>query len=133
MVRATGIITSVHIEKWAGYVLTDKGNKYEWRFDGTRDCCEDFEVEMDCYSIEQEDLIGSKIKSINIETFKESYPILNYEPPYNDPTVHYYYGAVILQLQFGKYIVNYYNGHNGYYCHNLDIIVNGKIKMNVAL
>lgn len=91
-------------------IKTDVG-EIKWSFDDRQRCCEKFGVEL---SQPLEDLVGKRFINVDFDCYN-----LN--------------AILTLRLEDGDWTANFYNRHNGYYAHNLDIIIDGKTKWNISL
>lgn len=104
----------------------------EWRYESGSKCCERFGVKM---SHPTEWLIGKKFKNV---TFDDSTLVIHLEM---DDLRQYLQdllqsGHKITEenlTNFDKWTIEFYNHHNGYYCHNLDIFIDEKLVWNLSL
>ena len=106
----------------------------EWKYDSESRCCENFGVLFVPFdhnvldkAIDKFDLFADKI------TIDKTRPEHANSGFVDGETIE---DVQTLWLGFTdgtSYTISFYNIHNGYYSHNLDIIVNGSVHWNVAI
>lgn len=100
-------------------IKTDIG-EIRWTFESDRSCCECFGVEL---SQPLASLVGKKLINIDFNDVSEK----------DDSWTYTNTGILTIKLEDGDWTARFYNIHNGYYAHNLDIIIDGKTKWNISL
>lgn len=115
----------IHNEKadtiFSATIYTDIG-EIKWVFESDSNCCEEFSIILDTTL---SDLIGKQFVNVDLETECTE------KDDFSKSTKS---AILILKLNEDKiWKARFFNYHNGYYSHNLDIFIDGKIKWNVAL
>lgn len=104
----------------------------EWRYESAPKCCEKFGIKM---SKPTNWLIGKKFKNV---TFCDTTLTIHLE----ETDLRQYLKDLLQRdneitekdlTNLDEWTIEFYNKHNGYYCHNLDILIDGKIKWNVSI
>ena len=135
------LITSVNYNKkgFYGEIITDMC-KIHWVYESYQQCCEDFGV---IFSRPLSEIEGKRFK--NIEFDDNILTIYCVEPDDDDITDNVYeflkQRTKTTREDLISYFANdsyqvqikFYNHHNGYYTHNLDIFIDDKLKWNVAI
>jgi len=131
-----------------GRITTDIG-EIQWSFDSDSKCCERFGTEM---SQPLSWLVNRKFINVDLKEENHSRAILTLkledESPYD---IREDLEAFISEKESGEEIttadltkfmasftdcewtIEFYNNHNGYYPHNLDVTIDGTPKWNLAL
>lgn len=121
-----GTILEFNVDEFTGVIKTDK-HIIKWEYDSVGNCCESFGGYFDEESCFLK--IGSEIVDIDIEELRKNCNIDHM--CCNDGDMN---GVnLIITMSNGDYKYFFYNCHNGYYTHNLDVYVDEEIKFNVAL
>lgn len=136
----------IHDEKRQGFsvlIRTDIGD-IGWWYDDHQSCCEDFGITM---SQPLSWLIGRKFISISLDD------LTNHETEYyneysnrailtlklesedieNLPQIDNLVKSKIREYLWDTWTIEFYNNHNGYYSHNLDVKIDGRTKWNLSL
>lgn len=116
---------------------------FSWKYDSELKCCEDFGVQID-YPLSE--LEGKKFRNLDFDSSSATLTIyLDNDEDDNDDVMDLVKELVdnkrsITRKELSESIkavnsvtIRFYNEHNGYYCHNLDILVDGSLKWNLAL
>ncbi len=115
-------ITSVSGNGFKGEVENSVG-KISWVYDERGNCCEDFGVNLtgDLTSLEGKNMINFSFQTITKKP----------KQAYGNET---YTAILTFKLENeNDFVIEFYNCQNGFYCHNLDIFVDEKLKYNVSL
>lgn len=98
-----------------GAIETDVG-RISWSFDDDCICSENFGVNS---THNLKELVGQSIINFDFE-------ISDNQQEHNDAELRF-------NMEDKTVVITFYNEHNGYYEHNLDIYVDDKLKWNVSL
>ena len=122
-------------------IITDIGN-IEWWYDDDQNCCEDFGIDM---SQSLSWLIGRKFISISLVDLNKDTDYGDYnnrailtlklerEDIENLPQIDNLVKSKIREYLWDTWTIEFYNNHNGYYSHNLDIKIDGRTKWYLSL
>lgn len=118
-------VLSVQGTNFHGTIETKIGT-IEYKYDDHGSCCEQFDAFMD---VPLEYLVGKEIVKFDlIAPFKE------YHDPRNYSENETYACKFIIYLEDGTtWDIVFVNSHNGYYSHEVEIIVDGKCKFRYSL
>lgn len=112
-------------DKFEGRIRTCN-HLIEYYYEVSQNCCEDFEV---CSYPDELSLVGRSLKFDQIDLVENGNCIIDFTG--NNFAYSY---SLILPLD-GKEVVTitFFNSHNGYCAHNLNVKIDGQYKWNVAI
>jgi len=114
------IITEVYDNGANGYIELSSGLLIAWKFDTNIQCSETVGQYISSKSIKSEDMVGAGLLKYDIEDRGNG--------DYKNAKC-----ALIFETTAGRYIHKFYNCHNGWYSHNLDVFENDDRVMNKCL
>lgn len=125
------MITSVDLEDGFYGRIETTTDKIEWQYEKWSKCCERISVVITYGDREPDFTPIRKSNCSEIEDLLVGKKIITYD---FEPDVRGQYANLTFRLDEGPdLVILFRNIHNGYYVHNVDVLVNDEIRWNAAL